>query len=78
MAELTYQTVPGGGFQSSEQRFRVISLTSDLKFDTTKADGVLKKTANNAKLRTYLPDFKFTPFDKGETLQVVDYDRLHV
>lgn len=44
----------------------VISLTGDLKFDTSKADGVFKKTASNAKLRKYLPDFKFTPFDQGE------------
>ncbi|VDM47673.1 unnamed protein product [Toxocara canis] len=31
--------------------------------DKTKADGQFKKTASNAKLRKYLPDFKFTPFD---------------
>jgi GDP-L-fucose synthase len=29
------------------------------------ADGQFKKTANNAKLRKYLPDFKFTPFDEA-------------
>jgi len=34
-----------------------------LKFDTTKADGQFKKTASNAKLRTYLPDFQFTPIE---------------
>lgn len=34
-------------------------------FDTTKADGQYKKTASNAKLRKYLPDFKFTPIDKA-------------
>jgi GDP-L-fucose synthase len=36
---------------------------SDLKFDPTKADGQHKKTACNDKLRKYLPDFKFTPFE---------------
>lgn len=46
--------------------FHVLSLTGDLKFDKSKADGVYKKTASNAKLRKYLPDFKFTPFDQGE------------
>lgn len=46
--------------------FHVVSLTSNLKFDKSKADGVFKKTASNAKLRKYRPDFKFTPFDKGE------------
>lgn len=34
-----------------------------LVFDTTKADGQYKKTASNAKLRSLLPDFKFTGFD---------------
>lgn len=34
-----------------------------LTFDTSKADGQYKKTASNAKLRSLLPDFKFTPFD---------------
>ncbi len=29
------------------------------------ADGQFKKTANNVKLRKYLPDFKFTPFDEA-------------
>lgn len=33
--------------------------------DTTKADGQFKKTASNAKLRSYLPDFKFTPIRQG-------------
>ncbi|KPP68049.1 GDP-L-fucose synthase-like [Scleropages formosus] len=35
------------------------------QFDTTKADGQFKKTASNAKLRRYLPDFKFTPFPQA-------------
>lgn len=37
----------------------------EVKFDTSKADGQYKKTASNAKLRKYLPDFKFTPFKVG-------------
>eukprot|EP00092_Neocalanus_flemingeri_P079309 GFUD01098792.1.p1 GENE.GFUD01098792.1~~GFUD01098792.1.p1 ORF type:complete len:320 (+),score=104.15 GFUD01098792.1:225-1184(+) len=32
----------------------------DVKFLTDKSDGQLKKTASNAKLRTYLPQFQFT------------------
>lgn len=36
-----------------------------LNFDTTQADGQHKKTASNAKLRSYLPDFEFTSFEKG-------------
>ena len=37
----------------------------DLEYDTTKADGQFKKTASNAKLRKYLPDFKFTPLSQA-------------
>lgn len=37
------------------------------QFDSTKADGQFKKTASNAKLRKYLPDFQFTPFEEGES-----------
>lgn len=39
--------------------------TGEIIFDKTKADGQFKKTASNAKLRKYLPDFKFTPIDEG-------------
>ncbi|XDV41140.1 hypothetical protein PO909_010056, partial [Leuciscus waleckii] len=35
-------------------------------YDTSKSDGQIKKTASNAKLRKYLPDFKFTPFKAGD------------
>jgi len=40
-------------------------------YDTTKSDGQFKKTASNAKLRKYLPDFKFTPIKQAiqETCQ---------
>ena len=34
--------------------------------DLTKADGQHKKTASNAKLRKYRPDFKFTPIREGK------------
>ncbi|CAK0907175.1 unnamed protein product [Prorocentrum cordatum] len=33
--------------------------------DTSKADGQHKKTASNKKLRSFLPDHKFTPFEEG-------------
>lgn len=35
------------------------------------ADGQFKKTASNATLRKYLPDFKFTPFDEGEFVMMM-------
>ena len=31
-----------------------------VKYDTSKSDGQFKKTASYAKLRKYLPNFKFT------------------
>ena len=42
-----------------------------MKFLTDKADGQFKKTASNAKLRRYLPDFQFTPTEVAvrETVQ---------
>lgn len=43
-----------------------------ISFDTTKSDGQFKKTASNAKLRTFLPDFKFTPIDEVSRLCLVD------
>ena len=43
----------------------VPSLTVAHQHDTSKSDGQFKKTASNAKLMRYLPNFAFTPFDKG-------------
>ncbi|EDV27023.1 uncharacterized protein TRIADDRAFT_14880, partial [Trichoplax adhaerens] len=34
-------------------------------YDTSKSDGQFKKTASNAKLRKYLPDFAFTPIKQA-------------
>jgi GDP-L-fucose synthase len=39
--------------------------TGDIVFDESKPDGQYKKTASNRKLRTYLPDFEFTPIQEG-------------
>jgi len=44
---------------------KALDFQGEVTFDTTKADGQFKKTANNAKLRKYLPDFKFTPFNEA-------------
>jgi GDP-L-fucose synthase len=37
----------------------------EVQCDTSKADGQFKKTASNAKLRKYLPDYKFKPIEEG-------------
>lgn len=39
--------------------------TGEIVFDTTKADGQHKKTASNAKLRSFLPDYEFTSIQDG-------------
>ena len=33
-------------------------------FDTSKSDGQFKKTADNSKLMSLYPDFKFTPIEE--------------
>jgi len=38
-----------------------------LEFDTSAADGQIKKTASNNKLRKCLPDFKFTDLETAVT-----------
>jgi len=52
-----------------------VELLSNFAFNSnlhryTKADGQFQKTANNAKLRTYLPDFQFTPFEEAMDITV--------
>eukprot|EP00941_MAST-03F_sp_MAST-3F-sp1_P005439 g5439.t1 len=44
---------------------KVSNLQKDVTFDTSKSDGQFKKTADNTKLRSLLPNFKFTPFEQG-------------
>jgi GDP-L-fucose synthase len=34
-------------------------------FDTSKPDGQFRKPSDNSKLKSYLPDFKFTPIEEG-------------
>jgi GDP-L-fucose synthase len=37
----------------------------NVKFDSTKPDGQFRKPSDNSKLKSYLPDFKFTPIEIG-------------
>lgn len=48
--------------EAAEAVVSAMDFKNPLIFDTSKSDGQYKKTADNSKLRTYLPDFKFTPF----------------
>lgn len=44
---------------------KAMKFEGEIIFDDTKADGQFKKTACNKKLRSFLPDYKFTPIDEG-------------
>jgi GDP-L-fucose synthase len=49
-------------------------------FDTTKPEGQFRKPSDNSKLRSYLPDFEFTPIEQGikETVKwfINNYDKV--
>uniref|UniRef100_A0A3B3Y4V4 GDP-L-fucose synthase n=1 Tax=Poecilia mexicana TaxID=48701 RepID=A0A3B3Y4V4_9TELE len=64
--------------EAAEAVVESLSFKGEVVYDTSKADGQFKKTASNAKLRQYLPDFKFTPFRQAlkETCDwfVANYD----
>ncbi|KAF6229723.1 hypothetical protein HO173_011370 [Letharia columbiana] len=46
----------------------------EIMWDDSKADGQLKKTADNSKMRSLMGDFEFTPLEQGlrETIQWYD------
>ena len=44
---------------------KAMDFDGNIVFDTDKADGQFKKTASNAKLRKYKPDYKFTTMQEG-------------
>lgn len=44
---------------------KAMNFEGAVEFDTSKADGQFKKTAGNKKLRSYQPDYKFTPIEDG-------------
>jgi len=64
--------------QVSQLVLDAIQFKGQVLHDETRADGQHKKTASNAKLRRYLPDFQFTPLEQAiqETVDwfVKNYD----
>lgn len=48
-----------------EMIVKALDFKQEIKYDTTMSDGQMKKTASNAKLRRYLPNFKFTPLQEA-------------
>ncbi|KAM6938146.1 GDP-L-fucose synthase-like isoform 1-T2 [Lycodopsis pacificus] len=51
--------------EAAEAVVQALDFKGGLVFDTSKADGQFKKTASNAKLHRYQPDFTFTPFKQA-------------
>ncbi|XP_014218752.1 probable GDP-L-fucose synthase [Copidosoma floridanum] len=51
--------------QAAEALAKAFDFKGKIAFDTLSADGQYKKTASNAKLRKFLPDFQFTPFEQA-------------
>lgn len=49
----------------AESLVKAFHFKGKIEFDSTAADGQFKKTANNGKLRKFLPDFSFTPFEQA-------------
>ncbi|KAJ4943184.1 hypothetical protein JOQ06_005689 [Pogonophryne albipinna] len=64
--------------EAAEAVVQSLDFKGEVVFDTSKADGQFKKTASNAKLHRYLPEFTFTPFTQAlkETCDwfVANYD----
>jgi len=46
---------------------KAMDFKGEVVYLTDKADGQYKKTASNAKLRSFIPDFKFTPIEQAMT-----------
>lgn len=65
--------------QVAEAIAQAFNFKGKLVYDTSAADGQYKKTASNAKLRKYLPNFQFTPFNQAikDTVDwyIKNYDR---
>lgn len=53
--------------QMAEMIAKSFDFQGVLEFDTSAADGQIKKTASNDKLRKFLPDFKFTNLETAIT-----------
>ena len=47
-----------------------MGFTGSVVFDTTKSDGQFKKTANNSKLRSLYPEYRFKPIAEGDSKRV--------
>ncbi|XP_005103483.2 LOW QUALITY PROTEIN: GDP-L-fucose synthase [Aplysia californica] len=51
--------------EAADMVVEAMDFKGEVVYDTSKSDGLFKKTASNAKLRKYLPDFEFTPIKQA-------------
>jgi len=51
--------------QAAEAVVKGMTFKGEVMFDTSKSDGQYRKVASNAKLRKYLPEYKFTSIETG-------------
>jgi GDP-L-fucose synthase len=51
--------------QVAETIAKYTNFKGEVIYDSSYSDGQFKKTASNLKLKKYLPDFKFTPFEEA-------------
>ncbi|XP_061634503.1 GDP-L-fucose synthase-like isoform X4 [Phyllopteryx taeniolatus] len=64
--------------EAADTVVQALDFKGEVVYDNSKSDGQFKKTASNAKLCSYLPEFRFTPFKQAlkETCEwfVANYD----
>ena len=61
----------------AEMILEAFDFVGEVKYLAERPDGQLKKTATNAKLRSYLPEFQFTPFKQAIQKTVEWYIENH-
>lgn len=61
--------------EAAEMVVAASGFTGQILYDTTKGDGQFKKTASNAKLRKYRPDYSFTPIKEAIEKSVQWFDQ---
>ena len=52
---------------------KIYNIESQIRFDTTKADGQFKKTMGNSMMKRYLSNFKFTSLNDGLKEAIEDF-----
>jgi GDP-L-fucose synthase len=59
-----------------EMIVEIMNFKGDIIFDSSKPDGQYRKPSDNSKIKSYVPDFKFTPIFEG-LKDTIDYFENH-